>query len=364
MKNVAIINKELVITNINGNLINIIIQLCEVNSCYDCYFNKDKWFTLLQHLTKYNSVDKSFNHVDKTKFYLYGVEWFDYFQVRQNHIVAYNLRNNDLLESCINKKYSPALLFKYYVCYTSVRKHIRNILKVVSNYPAVFFNIISHQDIPNIANNLPKGWQDNLAKLDFYLGVDYYYNNYFNNKTFLEQLIITRAINNYVKKYGNLFHKILQSENIDINNDDEINNKVFNYFRRNNKLLIEPIPLSETYLGEWKVYELVTNLFFIEESEKQNHCIGRGHYYINQVIGGHLRAFSFRKVINDKECRYTVTYEKNGNRWCVDQHKGVNNKDKTNLFDEYDVKCLEINIERVKKELDKYQLKQGKEKFF
>jgi hypothetical protein len=360
MKNVAIINKELVIANIDNNLINIIIELCEVKSCYDCFFNKDKWFTLLQHLIKYDDVNKSFNNADKTKFYLYGTEWFDYFRVRRNQIVPYNLRQNDLLQSCVN--FSPQLLFNYFVKYNSVRKHVKNRLDIIRNYPNVFLNVVLAQNLANIDDDLPKGWVDNLPKLNSYL--DNYYLKYFSNNKFSEKITTTRTINNYVKKYGKLFFDILNCERVDLNDNEDVENKVFNYLRRNNKLIVEPIPLVENYIGGWKVHELVTNLFFIQESEFQNHCIGRGDFYINQVKGGNLRAFSFRKKVGDKEWRYTVTYSKSGNRWEVEQHNGFNNRDKSRLFDEYDLKCLEVNIERVKKELDKYQIKQGKEKFF
>lgn len=363
MKNVSIINKELVITNIDDNIISIIIELCEIKNCYDgVYFNKDKWFTLLQYLLKPGDSKTSFDlRVDKTKFYMYGTEWFEYFSVKGGTIVPYNLRPNNILEKC--KSFSSNMLYKYFVLHTSAKKNIREKLNILSKYNNIFHNVLVYQGIENLNKDLPKGWIDNLPRLNTYLKINYIYNNYLIVNDISQQIKITRTINSYIKKYGQTFFSILESEKISLDDKEDVDRKVFLYLRRNNKLIVEPIQLIEHLLGEWIVRELVTRLFFIEESDIQNHCIGRGDYYVNQVKGGNLRAFSFRKNIDGKERRYTVTFIKDGNRWKLHQHSGYNNADKKELFTDYDLKCLEINIERVKKELDRYEISNAKDIF-
>jgi hypothetical protein len=117
--------------------------------------------------------------------------------------------------------------------------------------------------------------------------------------------------------------------------------------------LCEPLQTGFDLLGKWKLVELNTTYGFVEESAVQNHCIGRGNSYISRVIQGQIRAFSFRKTIGNSEKRHTIVYFRQGNRWLVEMDRGVNNYHKENIYNNYDLKCLEVNIERLRKELEK-----------
>lgn len=364
MKHVAIINKELVPQNIK-QIAKTILELCEINSCHDCYFNKDKWFTLFQYLIAHTDINTTLSNLDLTKLYLYGADWFDYFGVRNNQIVVYNLRHNDLLYDLVKTHHiGYHILFRYYVVYTSSRKNVKAKLDRIRHYPNVYQHILLRQDVANLDQNLPKSWVDNLPKLNTYLDNPYLLDNYFDKNCFAQQIEITRCINKYVKKYGKTFIELIQENCFDILNDEVVQTKVFMHLRKNNKLLVDPLPINNNYLGIWRVVELTTKLSFVDESDIQNHCIGRGDGYVNQVIGGRLRAFSFRKLFAGKESRYTVTYVRSGSRWEVCEENGVNNRKKDKLYDVYDLKCLEINMERVKQDLDKYQIQSSKEEKF
>lgn len=354
LRDVAIVNKELVVVNINSSIVEIIISLLETKSCNDCYFNRDKWFTLLQYIGDNTTLD----NIDKTKLYLYGAEWFDYFTVNHNKLVVFNKRENTLLEKLV-KHYDKRFVFTSYVYYTSVKKNVREQLDILFDYKNVITYLFSNTWLS--FDNLPKGWKDNLPRLNSFLDTDLA--RYLNQTTLTEQINTVRQINKQVKSYGKIFLTVLKDSFVNLNDEEDVRQKTFLYLRQNNRLLVDPISTTFSTLGKWTIVELNTKLSFIDESAVQNHCIGRGDYYINRVVGGDLRAFSFRKINGEKETRYTVTYIKENNHWEVEQDKGFNNRDKSRLYSGYDLKCLEVNIERLKKELDKFELNNKREVF-
>lgn len=354
MRHVDIRNKELIITNID-NIPETILELLQTKDCYDCYFNRDKWFTLLQYLSQ---PYVALNNTDKTTLFMYGAEWCDYFSIKNNQLQPYNKKQDDILTQ-LTTIFDKDVVFKLYVFYCAVKKSVKQQLEILLNYPSIAKQI-DKRYLSKLS--LQKGWKDNLPKLNNYLWSGELY-RYFKNKCLFDQIETVRIINKHTKQYGEVFITVLSDDFINLEDENEIKQKLFVYLRQNNRYIVDPFSTNFATLGHWYIVELNTKLLFIDESATLNHCVGRGDYYINRVRGNELRVFSFRKQINDKKCRYTVAFKKVGNRWFVDQDKGVNNRDKTALFNSYDLKCLEVNIERLKKELDTIESKNKKEMF-
>jgi hypothetical protein len=356
-KYVDIQNQELVVTNLPSVDVipQVLVELAQMRESKFCYFNQSRWFDFLTYLLYKFGRNTKVN--EKNQFYLYGSFWFDSFYVDvYDNIRPLNVSIQDdvflnfhghLLNRFVGQT-CPDKLLTLYNFYYKVKKSAREVINSLfaHNNVATLYLLdkpLSKDDFVD----LPKGWKDKLVQLDKLL-----FSNalvYFQDKTFKESFHVLNQLKFYTKKYGVLFQQLIDNQKLDLDDSDNVKHKFYTYLNKNNRLLCEPLRVSFTLLGNWKLVELNTTYDFVEESAVQNHCIGRSNSYTSRVRSGHIRAFSFRK----NERRYTIVYARQGNVWYVEQGKCINNRDKEVMFSGSDLKYLEVNIERLKKELDK-----------
>lgn len=351
-KYVDIQNHELIITHLPSvNVIpQVLVELAQMRESKFCYFNQARWFDFLKHLL-YKSTNVKIT--EKTQLYLYGTTWFNDFYIRPtNKLCAVDLDITDQVFGEFWQKFKDVndtqKLLNIYNFYYSAKKNIRRILDELFDYKNITYFFLVDQSLQkDYFTDLPKGWKNKLPQLDKLLFTNTLV--YFQDKTFKESFDVLNRLKFYTKKYGILFEQLINQQKLDLNNPEGVKHTFYTYLNKNNRLLCEPLRINFTFLGNWKLVELNTTYDFVEESSVQNHCIGRSNNYINSVRNGKIRAFSFRK--NEK--RYTIVYARQGNVWYVEQGKCVNNRNKEDMFNGSDLKYLEVNIERLKKELEK-----------
>lgn len=359
-KYVDIQNQELVITNLPSVDVvpQVLVELAQMRESKFCYFNQARWFGFLKYVL---CLSGGVEVKDKTQFYLYGYYWYDNFWVDLSNTLCPVRANiidhifDDFVEKFwkkFNGTQQAKDLLRFYNFYYSAKKNTRKILNELFTYKNITsFFLLDKQPQKEDFADLPKGWKDKLPQLDKLL-----FSNalvYFQDKTFKESFHVLNQFKFYTKKYGVLFQQLIEEQTLNLDDPEDVKRKFYTYLNKNNRLLCEPLPITFSVLGNWKIVELNTTYNFVEESSVQNHCIGRSNNYINRVRNGDIRAFSFRKFIGEHEWRYTIVYYRQGNVWYVEQGKCVNNRSKEAIFNGSDLKYLEVNIERLKKELDK-----------
>ncbi len=359
-KYVEIINQELIVKSLPSvnHLPDVLVEIAQIRETQFCYFNKPRWYNFFKLLLSHQSA-----HInDVTKLLLYGDVWFHDFKLYDNDLRNFKSYEQDVVFDKIEYKLFRFLriesiptykLLNLYNFYYSCKKNLREVLNVLFVYENIrndylFDNKLVKEDF----SDLPKGWKDKLTQLNKLLNINTC--KYVSGKTFRESFDVLRTIKNYSKKYGVYFDRLFADGVAFQLGDPESVKQVFYYhLHKNNRLLCEPLRITFDLLGKWKLVELNTTYGFVEESAVQNHCIGRGNSYIARVSQGQIRAFSFRKTIENSEKRHTIVYFRQGNRWLIEMDRGVNNYHKENIYNNYDLKCLEVNIERLRKELEK-----------
>lgn len=364
-KYVDIQNHELVITNLPSVDVipQVIIELAQIQEYKFCYFNKNRWFNFLKHIITHLGFPPEIH--DLHLFQMYGVFWFKDFYVEDNRLsfAEYSTKTETLtfeesvLLLTVFRRDINSLL-RFYNVYYGLKKNVKTVIHELVKYANITSAFLSdsHFTKEDFAD-LPKGWKDKLIQLDKLLFTKT--SVYFKEKTFKDSFQVLNKLKFYTKKYGILFQQLINEQQLDLDDPEDVNHKFYTYLNKNNRLLCEPLRVNFTLLGNWKLVELNTTYDFVEESAVQNHCIGRSNNYINRVRSGNIRAFSFRK----NERRYTIVYVRQGNIWHIEQGKCVNNYAKENMFGGSDLKYLEVNIERLKKELEK-QLRRTMEDYF
>lgn len=358
-KYVDIQNYELLITDLPSVDVipEALVELAQMQECRFCDFNQARWFNFLKHVIKNLGFPPKIH--DLHLFQMYGVFWFNDFYITDNNELSFaeyfGTKTLEFVESklllTVFRRDINSLL-RFYNTYYGLKKNVKSIVNELAKYKNITSVYLTDGNFTkDDFADLPKGWKDKLPQLDKLL-----FSNalcYFRNKTFNESFHVLNQLKFYTKKYGVLFQQLIEEQTLNLDEPEYVKRKFYAYLNKNNRLLCEPLPITFSVLGNWRIVELNTTYNFVEESSIQNHCIGRGNYYISRVLNGELRAFSFRKIIDQREQRYTIVYERKGNVWTIGQGKCVNNLEKKDVFKGSDLKYLEVNIERLKKELEK-----------
>ena len=363
-KYVEIVNQELIVKSLPtiNHIPDVLIEIAQIRETQFCYFNKPRWYNFFKMLLNFASGKIQ----DHTKFILYGDVWLRDFKLHKNKLSNFSLRCG-YEEDAVFAQINDALFWKlqvhithtvqqvleFYNFYYSCKKSLRKVLDVLFAYTNItntylFNNKLAKEDFAD----LPKGWKDKLPQLEKLLDVNTC--RYLQGKTFVQSFDVLRTIKTYSKKYGVYFDKLLNDDvHFQLDDPESVRQGFYYHLHKNNRLLCDPLRTTFDLLGKWKLVELNTTYAFVEESAVQNHCIGRGNGYIARVAKGEIRAFSFRKMFGESEKRHTIVYSRKGNVWSVEQDRSVNNYMKENVYDNYTLKCLEVNIERLRKELTK-----------
>jgi hypothetical protein len=361
-KYVEIVNQELIVKSLPtiNHIPDVLIEIAQIRETKFCYFNKPRWYNFFKLLLTLQSAEIQ----DRTKFILYGDVWLRDFKLHKNKLNNLCPYEEDAVFAQINYAlfwklhvsdltYTVQQLLNVYNFYYSCKKNLRKILDILFAYTNItntyfFNNKLTKEDFAD----LPKNWKDKLPQLDKLLQ-----NNaahYLRGKTFVQSFDVLRTLKTYSKKYGVYFDKLLNDGvYFQLDDAESVRQVFYCHLHKNNRLLCEPMKITFDLLGKWKLVELNTTYAFVEESAVQNHCIGRGNSYITRVARGEIRAFSFRKMFGENEKRHTIVYSRKGNVWSIEQDRSVNNYSKEKVYDNYTLKCLEVNIERLKKELTK-----------
>ena len=367
-KYVTIENQELIVKYLPSVDVipDVIIELAQLRDSKFCYFNHNRWYDFFKYL-----LDNENPYVnDVFLFQYYASFWFEHFRINKQRRLegigtkigvanltlpfGVDLVFYDLYGRCLwnYRNVQTQKLLNLYNTYYGLKKSIRQVVNELlryNNISAIF--LLDREFTKDDFADLPKGWKDKLPQLDKLLFSNLEYFKHV--QKFNECFVVLSKIKRYVKKYGFLFHQLLNEHLLDLDDEEDIRRKFYNYLNKNNRFLCEPLNITFQLLGKWELVELNTTYKFVEESAVQNHCIGRSNNYISRVKNGHIRAFSFRKTFGESEKRHTIVYARQGNTWLVEQDRSVNNFHKEDVYSSCDLKFLEVNIERLRKELEK-----------
>lgn len=375
MNNVAVVNHELVVTTIGEHSISdTLLSLITYKSSDKFYFNKKKWFSFFEkYMAHFQCVEYFTSYEDYETFLTYEKDWREYFLIKDENIFVENInkfvkfkrvlpRNLESeiegfnSENINNFKYNAESFLQYWMLFTSSKKSLKNVYLELSKYENLIPHLLYSKDY--LQKVLSFSYKDYLIQINKYLGNESHY-CFFQNLKLIEQIEVLSKINYYKKKHGSLFLNFIGENNkINLHNIEEVDKRFKVYLFSKNKLLSPPLKSLPQITGGWKLYEINSLVELHDEATTQKNCLFNSSTYRSGVTSNTMRIFSFRKKIENKEIRYSVCYMKNKstNKWKVFEEGGLKNSQKRELFDDYNHKLLEYNMELVKHFLNKINL--------
>lgn len=375
MNNVTVVNRELIVTAIGEHsILDTLLFLLNYESSEKFYFNKKKWFSFFEkYMTHFDCVEYFDSYETYENFLTYEKDWREYFLIKDENVFVQNINKyvkfKRLLplkleseiegfnsENIHNFKYNSEYFFQYWVLFTSSKKSLKNVYLELSKYENLIPNLLRTEDY--LLKVLSFSYKDYLIQINKYLGNEKHC-CFFQNLKLIEQVDVLSKINSYKKKHGLLFLNFIGENNqINLDNTEEVDKQFKVYLFSKNKLLSPPLKSLPQITGGWKLYEINSLVKLHDEATTQKNCLFNSSNYRNGVTSNVMRIFSFRKKIENKEFRYSVCYNKNKstNKWKVYEEGGFKNSQKSKLFDEYNHKLLEYNMELVKVFLNKINL--------
>lgn len=360
-------NKQLWLTNLkNDSVIETLIELQKVTTKEECYVNTSYIKQLLYLCSQQFVKVDYFTSYEQYQYFVNNVNYGDYdFTIGEiSHQLANKIftfktlsckqhQQHYLLACC----YNAQQLITLFNLDISLKKGERNHFK----------NIIQHEHLVDCLyrygrrylNNVNKLTYDNKLKAlnDVVAKHKHYFFKPENNVSTLEnQLALLQIYEKHLKQYGSYLRveQLTMEEMLDA---VVLKQHVANVFKKDNRQLCKPLTNLPQMSGGWEVKQLNTMLDLIEEGQFQHHCIGSSNYsYAIRRNNG--VAVSLRK--HNKRHTVFFRFEKSKLKWSIEQDLTFANKDKKEVFDDYDVKLLDYNIQVLLEYLNKERVKPKK----
>lgn len=145
-----------------------------------------------------------------------------------------------------------------------------------------------------------------------------------------------------INKFG-LKYISYMSQSSKLLDDKQVEEKIIKEKLELNRKLTNSLGTQLLY-GNWEVVELDTIAKLREEGERQKHCVAG---YADNIIENNYRIFSFRKKINEKNFRVTVSFRIKNGFYKTDQIKTFRNENPFIKLDEEEKSFLTTNISTI-----------------